>query len=157
MKAITMRIQKFSRPGVILLATVVAIITSMVVANATQTITTPNAAFISYSLAAGANSAPITPVTNKSVLVMGCCTTSGIPGVGQVSLFHIPSGGMVWVGLQSYPATAITSGTSSTAGHVIVSIDSNFLVFIEVNSADTIRVHNASVGTTLAGNVTLVW
>ncbi len=94
MKAIRMRIEKFSRPGVILLATVVAIITSMVVANATQTITTPNAAFISYSLAAGANSAPITPVTNKSVLVMGCCTTSGIPGVGQVSLFHIPGGGI---------------------------------------------------------------
>jgi hypothetical protein len=64
MKAITMRIQKFSRPGVILLATVVVIITSMVVANATQTITTPNAASISYSLAAGGNSAAITPATN---------------------------------------------------------------------------------------------
>ena len=57
MKAITMRMQKFSRPGVILMATVVAIITSIVVANATQSITTPNAAFISYILAAGANSA----------------------------------------------------------------------------------------------------
>ena len=43
MKAIKMRIQKFSRPGVILMATVVAIITSMVAANATQTITAPNA------------------------------------------------------------------------------------------------------------------
>src|SRR5213080_2889827 len=75
MKAITMRIQKFSRPGVILMATVVVIITSMVVANATQTITAPNAAFISYSLAFGANSAPITPATNRSVLVIGCCTT----------------------------------------------------------------------------------
>jgi hypothetical protein len=32
-----MRIQKFSRQGIILLATVVIIITSMVVANATQT------------------------------------------------------------------------------------------------------------------------
>src|SRR5437868_10176568 len=134
MKAITKRIQKFSRPGVILLATVVAIITSVVVANATQTITTPNAAFISYNLAPGANSAAITPATNKSVLVMGCCTSGGDQSVGQVSLFHIPSGGMVWVGLQSYPATAITSGTSSTQGSVIVSIDSNFVVYIEVNS-----------------------
>ena len=43
MKAIRMRIQKTSRPGVILMATVVAIITSMVAANATQTITAPNA------------------------------------------------------------------------------------------------------------------
>src|SRR5438105_11788897 len=90
MKAIRMRIQKFSRPGVILVATVVAIITSVVVANATQTITTPNASFISYSLAAGANSAAITPATDRSVLVMGCCTTSGIQGVGQVSLIHVP-------------------------------------------------------------------
>ena len=157
MKAITMRIEKFSRPGVILMATVVAIITSIVVANATQTITAPNAAFITYNLAPGASSAPITPATSKSVLVMSCCTSGGDQSVGQVSLFHIPSGGMVWVGLQSYPATAITSGTSSTQGHVIETIDSNFLVYLEVNSADTIRVHNASAGTTLAGNVTLIW
>src|SRR6266567_3618401 len=81
MKAITVRMQKFSRPGVILMAAVVAIITSMVVANATQSITTPNAAFISYSLAAGASSAAITPATNKWVLVGGC-TTVGDPGVG---------------------------------------------------------------------------
>src|SRR6266567_7970844 len=81
MKAIRTRIQKFSRPGVILLATVVAIITSIVVANATQTITAPNAAFISYNLAVGANSAAITPATSKSVLVMGCCTTLGNTGV----------------------------------------------------------------------------
>src|SRR5437764_8273990 len=99
MKAIRMRIQKFSRPGVILLATVVAIITSIVVANATQTIQTPNAAFISYNLAAGTYSAPITPVTNRSVLVMRCCTT-GSPGVGQVSLLHIPGFAIEWVGLE---------------------------------------------------------
>ena len=94
MKAIRMRIQKSSRPGVILMATVVAIITSMVAANATQTITTPNAAFISYNLVAGANSAAVTPVTNKSVLAMGCETTAG--GVGQVSLLHTPGVGMTW-------------------------------------------------------------
>jgi hypothetical protein len=154
MKAIKMRTQKFSRPAVILLATVVAIITSMVVANATQTITAPNAAFISYNLAAGANSAAITPATNKSVLVMGCCTTSG--GVGQVSLQHIPSTQIVWVGLESTPNAAITQGASFTAGHHIVYIDFSHMVDIQVASADTIRVHNAGIGT-LAGNVTLVW
>jgi hypothetical protein len=47
MKAITMRIPKFSQPGVILIATAVAIITSIVAANVTQSLTTPNAAFIS--------------------------------------------------------------------------------------------------------------
>jgi hypothetical protein len=57
-----------------LLATAVAIVTSLVVANATQTITTPNAAYVTYNLAAGTSSAAITPVTTKSVSVMGCCT-----------------------------------------------------------------------------------
>jgi len=114
MEAIRMRIEKSSRWVAVVLATVVAIITSMVVANATQTITTPNAAFISYSLATGANSAAITPATNRWVLVGGSCTTIG--GVGQVSLQHIPSTGMQWVGLESYSGAAITQGFSSTAG-----------------------------------------
>jgi hypothetical protein len=158
MKAITMRIQKFSRPGLILLATVVAIITSMVVANATQTITTPNAAFVSYSLAPGASSAPITPVTNRSVLVMGCCTTSA--GVGQANLLHIPGGGCCggigWLGLES-EGSGITSGFDATTGTHIVYIDSGHALDIQVASADTIRVHNASGAQTLAGNVTLIW
>jgi len=154
MKTIKMRIQKFSRPAVILMATVVVIITSIVVANATQTITTPNAVFISYSLAAGANSAAITPVTNKSVLVMGCCTTS--VGVGQVSLLHLSGNGIEWVGLESTNA-ATTSGDSFTAGHHIVFIDLGHFVDIQVASPDTIRVHNGAASATLAGNVTLIW
>src|SRR5438876_746827 len=108
MKAITMRIQKFSRPGVILMAIVVVIITSMVAANATQTITAPNAAFISYSLASLSNSAPITLATNRSVLVMGCCTTASVEGVGQVSLLHVPSTKIVWFGLDNNPSTTAT-------------------------------------------------
>jgi hypothetical protein len=156
MKAITMRMPKSSRPGVILLATVVAIITSMVVANATQTIQTPNAVFISYSLAAGANSAVITPAANKSVLVMGCCTNGGDQSVGQVSLLHIPSTSIAWVGLESPGGAAVTSGLTSVAGIHIVFIDFAHTVDIQVASADTIRVHNGSTGTK-AGNVTLIW
>src|SRR5437868_8503877 len=155
MKAITMRIQKFSRLGVILMATVVAIITSMVVANATQTITTTNAAFISYNLAVGVNSAPITPATSRSVLVMGCCTTILEQGVGQVSLQHIPGAYIEWVGLESYAGAAITSGRIGGTGH-IVWIDIGHQVDIQKASADTILVHNGSSGTR-AGNVTLIW
>jgi hypothetical protein len=136
------------------MATAVVIVTSMVVANATQTITTPNAAFVSYSLAAGANSAPITPATNRSVLVMGICTT--LQGVGQVSLFHSPSVGMYWVGLESPSSAAITSGGSSIAGTHIVFIDNVHVVDIRVASADTILIHNGA-SSTRAGNVTLVW
>jgi hypothetical protein len=164
MKTIVMRPQKSSRWAAMLLAAVVAIITCLAVANATQTITTPNAAFISYNLAAGANSAAITPATSRAVLVMGCCTTllgaQGVyGGVGQVSLEHIPSGLIEWTGLES-PTTpsgaTITSGFSSTAGHHIVFIDFNHLVDIQVASADTILIHNGSAGTR-TGNVTLVW
>ncbi len=153
-----MRIQKFSRPGVILLATVVVIITSVVVANATQTITTPNAAFISYSLAAGANSAAITPITNKSVLVMGCSNTLD-GGVGQVSLFHRPSTEIVWIGLESYngaSTTTTTAGSGNILGTHMVYIDYNHLVDIQLASADTIRIHNAN-GFTVTINVTLIW
>ena len=136
------------------MATVVAIITSMVAANATQTITTPNAAFISYSLATGANSAAITPATNRSVLVMGSCTTTG--GVGQVSLLHIPGTEIAWVGLESPGGAAITSGVNTVFGTHIVYIDSAHTVSIVVASADTILIHNGAAATR-AGNVTLVW
>src|SRR5207237_2646117 len=110
MKAITMRIQKFSRPLVILMATVVAIITSIVVANATQTITTPNAVKIAYSLAANANSTTIIPATNTSVLAMGCCTTVGYQGVGQASLLHIPNTFIVWTGYDSFSPITFSGG-----------------------------------------------
>src|SRR5205823_2227282 len=156
MKTITMRIQKFSRPGVILMATVVAIITSIVVANATQTIIAPNAAYITYNLAANTNSTAITPATNRSVLVMGCCTSLGYRGVGQVSLLHIPSTFIEWVGLESTPSAAITQGFSSAAGTHIVFIDFSHRVDIQVASADTIQIHNGN-SITMAGNVTLVW
>jgi hypothetical protein len=139
-----------------LLASVVAIITSAVVANATQTITTPNAAFISYNLAAGASSAAITPASNKPVLVMGVCTSLGVRGVGQVSLLHIPSSFLEWTGLESPFSASITNGFSGAAGTHIVYIDYSHQVDIQVASPDTIGVHNAS-GAVRTGNVTLVW
>jgi len=141
------------------MATVVVIITSMVVANATQTITTPNAAFISFNLVPGANSAAITPATNRSVLVMGCTTRISFPGVGQVSLIHIPSNIMQWVGVEAYNGSTakVTQGLSATAGTHIVYIDFSNFVDIQVASADTIRVHNGDPSLTLAGNVTLIW
>jgi hypothetical protein len=141
-----------------LLAAVVGIITSVVVANATQTITTPNAAFITYSLAFGANSAAITPASNKSVLIMGCSTSES--GVGQVSLLHRPGAGMYWLGLESYAGstTRITGGSSNTPGTHIMWISSANNVEIQVNSADTIIIRNSEgILGTIAGNVTLIW
>ena len=147
-----MRIQKFSRPGVILMATVVAIITSVVAANGTQTITTPNAAFFSYSLLPGADLGPITPASSRSVLIMGCSTTN--QAVAQVTLQRMPGFGLVWVGLEQNGA--VTRGNSAQAGTHIVSIDSSNEVNIVTASIDTIIVHN-SQNRTMAGNVTLIW
>jgi hypothetical protein len=131
----------------------------VVVPNATQTITTPNAAFISYNLTAGATSAAITPVANKCVLVMACCTTSGdLNGVGQASLVHIPGTPMEWSGLESAAngvQPALTWGASSAAQARIIYIDWNHLVYIQVASADTIDMHNGE-SATRAGNVTLI-
>ena len=138
------------------MATVVAIITSIVVANAAQTFATPNAAFISFNLAAGVSSAPITPVTNKPVLVMGCCTTSLDEGVGQVSLLHIPSTFIEWFGLEIMGNATTTSGATGVAGTHIVYLEGAHVVDIRVASADTILIHNGAAATR-AGNVTLVW
>jgi hypothetical protein len=143
------------------MATVVAIITSMVAANATQTITTPNAAFVSYSLAPGANSAAITPATNRSVLLMGCSTgISGLAGqdtgVGQVSLLHIPTWFIQWFGFESTSLSTVTSGLGGLVGRHIVWLDGNHFVDIQVASADTILIHNGN-SVTMTGNVTLVW
>ena len=165
MKTTETRTHNCSRWAALVLAAVVAIITSAVVANATQTITTPNAAKVTYNLAAGANSAVITPATNTSVLVMGCCTTADNASAGQVTLVHIPpvagapSGFMRWTGLESYalatPST-IVSGTSSAAGTHLVYIDFNHLVDIQTASGGSVLIHNGSSGAR-AGNVTLVW
>ena len=152
MKAITMRIQKSSRPFGILLAAVVVILTSMVVANATQTITTPNAAFFSYSLLPGADLGPITPASSRPVLIMGCSTTN--QAVAQVTLQRIPGFGLVWVGLEQNGA--VTTGRAAQAGNHVVSIDASNEVNIVTASVDTIIVHN-SQNRTMAGNVTLIW
>jgi hypothetical protein len=156
MKALKMQLQKSSRWLVIVLATVVLILTTMVVANASLTFTTPNAVKMSYSLAAGANSAAITLTPSTSMQVMGCSTTSGDLGVGQVSLLSITGTGIDWVGLNSTPSAAITQGLSAVANTHIVYIDASHQVDIRVASATTILVHNGAAATR-AGSVTLIW
>jgi len=153
--------------GSLVLATVVAILTLSVMVHATQVITTPNAAFFSYSLANGASSAAITPVRNQSVLVMGTQTAQGFRGVGQVTLLHLNMPGtfgpfLEWTGLESpccganTGGSVITSGFNFTAGTHIVWLDFNHTVDIQVQTGDTFVVHNAS-GFTATGNVTMIW
>jgi hypothetical protein len=148
--------EKVRHFGSLILVTVVAILTLSVVVHATQVITTPNAAFSSYSLAAGASSAPITPVAGQAVLVMGTATTSGAQSVGEVTMVHTPLNCLEWTGLESFSGAAITSGCSFGGGTHIVYLDFFHQVDLRVNSATTFVVHNAS-SFTRTGNVTMIW
>ena len=156
MKTVIMRIQKSSRLTVMLVGAVVAIVTSKVVAQTEETLATPNKTVLNYSLAPGANSGAIAPVANVPVLVMGCCTTFGVRGVGHVSLLRIPNSFIEWVGLNSTSSGSITQGFSGAVGTQIVFIDFSSQVDIQVAGPNTIRVHNGAASAR-TGNVTLIW
>jgi hypothetical protein len=157
-------VQGYKRFGRIVLGTVVAMLTLSVMVHATQVITTPNAATSSYNLAAGANSAAITPaVVGPPVLVMGTQTTTGEYGVGQVTLVRGPSTEQIleWTGLESPSGgttggSGITAGYSSAAGTHIVFLDFDHLVDIRVNSGTSFVVHNGNT-ITQTGNITMIW
>ena len=151
-----MTLNNLVRPARALLACGVALTTFAVVAPAVQTITTPNASIVSYSLAAGGVSGPIFPVANQSVLVMGNQLAVGFRGVGQVTLLRIPSSFLEWVGLDSTAGGAVTQGFSGAPGTKIMFIDFSHQVQIEVASTDSFRVHNLSSGSRF-GNVTMIW
>lgn len=120
-----------------------------------------NRVSIPFSLAAGATSAPIVVPDNIPVQVMGATTTASVRGAGQVSLLSIPGadGFLLWTGLDSTAAAAITQGFSNAAGTKIVFIDFSHLVQIEVfgpAGSSQIAVRNLSTGDR-AGVVTVVY
>jgi hypothetical protein len=151
-----MKLYTTSNLAPLILAALVATLTVAVAVQTTQVITTPNATFISYNLAAGANSGAITPAENQAVLVMGVQTTFGYRGVGNVTMLHVPSSFLEWVGLESPSKATITSGFSGSAGTHIVYLDYSQEVDIQVNSTDTFRIHNGSTAQR-TGNVTMIW
>jgi hypothetical protein len=151
-----MKRYKISNLVPLILATLVSTLAVGVAVQTTQVITTPNAAFVSYNLAPGTISGPITPVASQGVLVMGVQNTVGFRGVGQVTLLRVPGSFLEWVGLESPSSAAITSGFSGTPGTHIVFLDFSHQVDIEVNTTDTFTIHNGSTGQR-TGNVTLIW
>ena len=115
----------------------------------------PRKTVISFNLAAGATSAPITVPANRPVFVMGVTTTTAEQGVGQVTLLRTPIN-LIWIGLEGPLAPAITSGVNNAQGVHIVYLDVDHTVDIEVNDDDSIRIHNGDTGQR-AGKVTLIW
>jgi hypothetical protein len=149
--------RKISRLVIPVVAVLVVTLTTATVAlESTQVIITPNALTVSYSLAAGGNSAPIFPAANQPVLVMGTQNTVGFRGVGQVTLLRVPASFLEWVGLNSTAGAGITQGFSGTPGTNIVFLDFSHQVAIQVNSPDSFRIHNGSTGAR-SGIVTLIW
>jgi hypothetical protein len=115
---------------------------------------------ITYSLAAGAVSAPIVLPTDVPVSLTAANTFTGSRGVGFATLYSPSSGTRIveWTG-QNSPGTgtgANEAGYEFTQGTHIIFIDFAALVDIEVNDGTSIRVHNSSPGPT-TGVVTLTW
>lgn len=140
----------------LLIAGFVAVAALNIGLHATATVTVPNAAKVTYNLAAGASSSAVTPAESVPVLVMGVQNNLGYRGVGQVAMLHVPSSFLEWTGIESPASAAITSGFGGTAGTHIVFLDYNHLVDIQVASTDTFIIHNAN-SIAMAGVVTLIW
>lgn len=154
--------KRFNRPAALLVAALMATLTLVIVAHATQTITTPNAMYIPYTLAAGTSSGAITPQTFQPVLVMGVDNTVGQRGVSQVTLLRSPSSPALleWIGLDPEPGPPATSapiyGDGSTAGTHIVFLTNTHSVDLKVNNASSFVIHNAG-STSATGDVVMFW
>jgi len=143
--------------GTRILALLVLGLTSMVLVNATITISVPNAVSFPFNIPAGSTMTIGVPAIDRPILFMGATTTVGDRGVGHVSLLRANAapGFLMWVGQESQP-TAITQGFSATAGTHIVYIDFSHLVNVTVNNATSIRIRNAA-GSARAGVVTMIF
>ena len=151
------RQSKISRPVGLFLAGLVATLTLAVTAQAVQTITTPNASFISYNVAVNSFGPTITPVANQSVHVMCSQTTLNFRGVGEVALLRIVGSFVEWVGLESPGSSTITSGFSGVTGTHVLYCDFSHTVDLQVLGPDALRIHNGATVSPAVGNVTLMW
>ena len=152
-----MHLKKLARPARLLAAAIVGLLTIAVVAQATITITVPNAATFTYVLGAGGiTGAFVVPQTFAPVFIMGTQNELGFRGVGQVTLLRVPGSFLEWVGLESTSGAAITQGFSAAVGTHIVFLDFSHQVDIEVATPDAIRVRNSSGGLR-SGVIRLIW
>jgi hypothetical protein len=115
-----------------------------------------NRIVVPYNLAAGANSAPVVIPASVPVHVMGVTNTFNFRGVGFAVVLRVPNQFLEWTGLDSTAASAITQGFSATPGTKIVALDFDHDVAVQVNNANTIRIHNGA-SAPRAGNVTITW
>ena len=99
-------------------------------------------------------SSGITPVTNQPVIVLGSNIGTTDYAVSSVTLVHIPTKGMKWVGIEATGGIVHTGG--SAVGTHIVWLDSSSKVALQVLSADEFVIHNGAT-TSQSGSVKLIW
>jgi hypothetical protein len=151
-------IAKDSRIGSRVLAAIVVLITSVVLVNATTSLTVPNAATYPWTLPPGGSFNVGVPALDRPVFLMGVCTTVGDRGIGQVSILRATAapGFLMWTGLESATPSGVTSGFSATPGTHIVYFDFAHTIDVQVLTATAFRVHNT--GTSLkTGAITMIW
>jgi len=153
-----------SRLPRIALATVVAVMTLVLVANAVQSISVPNISAVSYALAPGANSPDITLASGTLVLVMADCTTPFRRGVAQVTMQRTSVAPLFlqWVGLSSPAGPAVVGDwfPGGVSPH-IVWVDFAHQVELRVVPGSTSAIDVQSLipagGPVATGQVKLMW
>lgn len=113
----------------------------------------PTGGYVTFNLAPGQSSAPITPPADVPLLVMGSTTTLNIRGVGQVVMERQAGQFLQWVGLNSNPQSSIAESYSGASGTQIVQIDYSGNVWLTVAGPDTFVVTNNSTTTPATGYV----
>jgi hypothetical protein len=119
---------------------------------------------ITFSLAAGASTAPIILPVNRPVEIIATDTTGGSRGISQVTIFGTASAVALWWNGLDAPTSpsggaSISSGSSDTPGTHIVFLDFSHTVDLEVNNGISIIVHStgATPQNPQAGFVTLMF
>jgi hypothetical protein len=163
----TARYERVCRAVSLFLASLVGVVTVAVVVHAAQTITTPNAMTIPYSLAFSGRSAPIAIPVNRPVFVMGADTdfaNNGNAGVGQATIIRNTSENAVKSVSFDYANDILVSEKASLGTTVVIfDLDvhdrvgvltdgANLIVF---NSDDSSSGAGIPVGHT--GVITMIW
>lgn len=113
----------------------------------------PTGGYVSFNLAPGQSSAPITPPADVPVLVMGSTTTFNSRGVGQVVMERESGQFLQWIGLNSNPSASITGGYTGVSGSPIVQLDYGGNVWLTLSGTDSFVVTNSSTTLTETGYV----
>jgi len=112
---------------------------------------TPNGGYFSFSLAAGASTAPVTLPVNIPWHVTGAVTSTNNEGIGEVEMLSSVSGTiplLEWVGLNSANTGTVTFGDSAYGANPVVQIDfSGAVTLVASSSTNSFVVTNSSSST----------